>query len=136
MLFNVIIHSMLGMPKGLMNVLGISHHCICISKHWDKVEGVDRIRGCIRLYELVSLYALYYFVLRSCDFTHSQLMWLQCGCLFLWLQIRAMWPKASWSEQFITWPQLLIQEWPSDPSWANEIHLWDFLLFFLDLCEK
>lgn len=83
------------------------------------------------LYKMVwiSLYVLYHFVLRSHDFTPLS----QCGWLLLLTSMQGRWPKPIPSEQFITWPQLLSQEYTCDSSWANESYTW---MIFLDLWEN
>ena len=77
----------------------------------------------------ISLYVLYHFVLRSHDFTPLS----QCGWLLLLTSMQGRWPKPIPSEQFITWPQLLSQEYTCDSSWANKSYTW---MIFLDLWEN
>lgn len=47
--------------------------------------------------------------------------------------MQGRWPKPIPSEQFITWPQLLSQEYTCDSSWANKSYTW---MIFLDLWEN
>lgn len=58
---------LLGMPVGV-NVPGISHHLLYISKGRDKDNALHVTCGNISLCELVSLFPLYPFILRNHDF--------------------------------------------------------------------